>query len=52
MPDQNASELIPSDRRKLLRNVGLGTVFAAASGFGLFSPERAQAARPRPTPIF
>ncbi len=35
---------IKSNRRKLLRNAGLGTAFAAASGLGLFSSSRAQAA--------
>ena len=35
---------IKSNRRKLLRNAGLGTAFAAASGLGLFSSGRAQAA--------
>ena len=44
MPDEISSELIASNRRKLLRNVGLGTVFAAASGLNLSSSTRAQAA--------
>ena len=42
--DELNTKLLTSDRRKLLRNAGLGTAFAAASGFGLFRPTRAQAA--------
>lgn len=42
--DEMSAKLLTSNRRKLLRNAGLGTAFAAASGFGLFTPKRAQAA--------
>ncbi len=42
--DEMSTKLLTSDRRKLLRNAGLGTAFAAAAGFGLFKPTRAQAA--------
>ena len=42
--DEVSTKLLTSNRRKLLRNAGLGTAFAAASGFGLFSPTRARAA--------
>jgi hypothetical protein len=30
------TKLLTSNRRKLLRNAGLGTAFAATSGLGLF----------------
>lgn len=40
--NEASSGTVVSDRRKLLRNAGLGTAFAAAAGMGLFS--RAQAA--------
>ena len=39
-----STKLLTSNRRKLLRNAGLGTAFAAANGLGLFSPKDAQAA--------
>ena len=42
--DEMSTKLLTSDRRKLLRNAGLGTAFAAASGFGLFKPTAARAA--------
>jgi hypothetical protein len=42
--DEISTQLLTSNRRKLLRNAGLGTAFAAAAAFGLFSPTRAQAA--------
>ena len=45
MPDfdeMNTKSLV-SDRRKLLRNAGLGTAFAAASGLGLFGSTGAYA---------
>ena len=42
--DEMSTKLLTSNRRKLLRNAGLGTAFAAASGLGLFAPARAQAA--------
>jgi hypothetical protein len=42
--DGMSTKLLTSNRRKLLRNAGLGTAFAAASGFGMFSPTPAQAA--------
>lgn len=42
--DEMSTQLLTSNRRKLLRNAGLGTAFAAASGLGLFSPTRAHAA--------
>src|SRR3984957_12069804 len=42
--DEISTKLLTSNRRKLLRNAGLGTAVAAASGFGLFSPARAVAA--------
>src|ERR1700754_1202033 len=41
--DEISTKLLTSNRRKLLRNTGLGTVFAAATGLGLFSPKNAQA---------
>ncbi len=41
--DEISAKLLTSNRRKLLRNAGLGTAFAATSGFGLFGPMRAQA---------
>ena len=47
MSDSNTlgTELLTSNRRRLLRNAGLGTAFAAASGLGLFNGSaRAQAA--------
>ena len=44
MPDfEEISTLLTSNRRKLLRNAGLGTAFAAATGLGLLSPKDAQA---------
>ncbi|WP_428487840.1 ferritin-like domain-containing protein [Rhodopila sp.] len=42
--DEAATRSLVSDRRKLLRNAGLGTAFAAASGLGLFSSTGAKAA--------
>jgi hypothetical protein len=42
--DEISTQLLTSNRRRLLRNTGLGTAIAAAAGFGLFSPTRAQAA--------
>src|SRR5208282_732884 len=42
--DEMSTELLTSNRRKLLRNVGLGTAVAAASGLGLFSSARAASA--------
>jgi hypothetical protein len=39
--DETSGEFLTSNRRKLLRNAGLGTAFAAVSGVGLFSPARA-----------
>jgi hypothetical protein len=41
--DEISTKLLTSNRRKLLRNAGLGTAFAATSGLGLFGPTRAQA---------
>ena len=40
--DEVATRPSGTDRRKLLRNAGLGTAFAAASGLGLFGNARAQ----------
>ena len=42
--DEMSRKLLTSDRRKLLRNAGLGTAFAAASGLGLFNSTSARAA--------
>jgi hypothetical protein len=42
--DAVSRQLLKSNRRKLLRNAGLGTALATASAFGLFSPKQAQAA--------
>jgi hypothetical protein len=42
--DEISTKLLTSNRRELLRNAGLGTAFAAASGLGLFGPKGAQAA--------
>lgn len=42
--DETSTTLLTSNRRKLLRNAGLGTAFAAASGLGLRGSARAQAA--------
>ncbi len=42
--DEASTHAFAPDRRKLLRNAGLGTAFAAASGFGLFAPKKALAA--------
>jgi ferritin-like protein len=44
--DVMSTSSLTSNRRKLLRNAGLGTAFAAASGLGLFNPGRAHAAAP------
>jgi Ferritin-like domain len=41
--DEISTKLLTSNRRRLLRNAGLGTAFAATSGLGLFGPTRAQA---------
>lgn len=38
------TKALPSNRRNLLRNAGLGTAFAAASGLGLFGSTSARAA--------
>jgi Ferritin-like domain len=43
--DVTNTRALVSDRRKLLRNAGPGTPFAAASGLGLFSSSEAHAAR-------
>ena len=47
MPDFNdvGTKLLTPNRRNMLRTAGLGTAFAAASGFGLFSPAHAAKAR-------
>ena len=42
--DASSTQTLISNRRKLLRNAGLGTAFAAASGLGLFGSARAQTA--------
>lgn len=42
--DEMSAKLLTSNRRKLLRTAGVGTAFAAASGFGLLDPAHAQAA--------
>ena len=34
--DETSTALLTSNRRKLLRNAGLGTAFAAAAGLSLF----------------
>jgi hypothetical protein len=44
--DEISTRLLTSNRRQLLRNAGLGTAVAAASGLGLFGSARAQAASP------
>jgi hypothetical protein len=41
--DEISTRLLTSNRRKLLRNAGLGTAFAATSGLGLFGPTQAHA---------
>jgi hypothetical protein len=41
---QDDQQLIATDRRRLLRNAGVGTAFAAASGLGLMRPASAQTA--------
>ncbi len=48
MTDSNEgmTNILQSNRRKLLRNAGVGTAFAAASGLGLFGSGKAQAATP------
>ena len=40
---QDFRQTVVSDRRKLLRNAGVGGAFAAAAGLGLFRPTRAEA---------
>src|ERR1700728_1554253 len=42
--DEISTKLLTSNRRKLLRNAGLGTASAATSGLGLLGPARAHAA--------
>ena len=42
--DETSTALLTSNRRKLLRNAGLGTAFAAAAGLSLFGSRGAQAA--------
>src|SRR5271166_4456201 len=48
MPNLNeiSTKMLASNRRKLLRNAGLGTAFAAASGLGLFSSSARAAGAP------
>jgi Ferritin-like domain len=48
MPNLNeiSTKMLASNRRKLLRNAGLGTAFAAASGLGLFSSSARSAGAP------
>jgi hypothetical protein len=40
--DETGTGPVVSNRRKLLRNAGLGSAFAAASGLGLLKPARGQ----------
>ena len=47
--DETSTALLKSNRRKLLRNAGLGTAFVAASGLGLFGSRSAQASAAAPT---
>ena len=47
--DKMSTALLTSNRRKLLRNAGLGTAFAAASGLSLFGSRGAQASAAAPT---
>jgi hypothetical protein len=47
--DEMSTRLLTSNRRKLLRNAGLGTAFAAASGLGLFGSTGARASASAPT---
>ncbi len=44
--DEKSANLFTANRRGLLRNVGVGTAVAAASGLGLFGPTKARAAAP------
>ena len=39
---EKSADLFTANRCGLLRNAGIGTAFAAASGLGLFSPTRAR----------
>ena len=41
--DEMNTKSLVSNRRKLIRNAGLGTAFAAASGLGLFGSTGAAA---------
>ena len=47
--DETSTALLTSNRRKLLRNAGLGTAFAAAAGLSLFGSRGAQASAAAPT---
>ncbi len=51
MEDDNVANtgIAVSNRRRLLRNAGLGTAFAAASGLGLIGSARAQTTAAAPT---
>ena len=44
--DETGTRPAGSDRRRILRNAGLGTAFAAAAGLGFLRPARAQTTAP------